>query len=82
MFTNSVTIWDNRYHMTQEIQNLIIKHYSKLISDYLQVKKGKHEYFKNCKDLLGTEVRYIDKTVKKAPILNNLGGQSWKMFSW
>ena len=54
--------------MTQEIQNLIIKHYSKLISDYLQVKKGNHEYFKNCKQLYrfyNTSPKQVGKYLKR-----------------
>lgn len=54
--------------MTQEIQNLVIKHYSKLISDYLQVKKGNHEYFKNCKQLYRfyhTSAKQVGKYLKR-----------------
>lgn len=47
--------------MTQEIQNLIIKHYSKLIGDYLQIKKGTHEYFKNCRQFY----RFYDTSAKQ-----------------
>ena len=36
--------------MTQEVKNTIIKHYSKIITDYLLVKKKKHPYFKTCKE--------------------------------
>ena len=54
--------------MTKDVQNTIIKHYSKIIADYLLVKKGKHQYFKNCKELYSfyhTSAKQVAKYLKK-----------------
>lgn len=54
--------------MTQDVKNTIIKHYSKLITDYLLIKKGKHPYFKTCKELYSfyhTSPKQVSKYFKR-----------------